>query len=58
MWTTKWNWQGKRNMKKHDLMFVLFPTIGIITGLYNTKTSFNISAVWLFFQIEVDIRYE
>jgi hypothetical protein len=58
MWKIKWDWEGKRNMKKHNIVFVLFPTIGLVTILYNTKVGYNISAIWLFFQIEVDIRYE
>ena len=45
-------------MKKHNITFVLLPTIGLVTELYNRKVRYNISAMWLFFQIEVDIRYE
>ncbi len=58
MWKIKIRFYGKGNMKKHDIQFTPTPAVGFATGLYNKRTKYAICFVWLFFQIEIVLRYK
>lgn len=60
MYKTKITSSGiKRNAsKKHQIRFVLLPTVGYLAALYNTKTEHTFSFLWLCFELNVEIRYE
>lgn len=58
MWKLRlWFW-GKKNMKKQNIMIAFLPTFGYLTGLYNHKTEYSICFMWLFFELEITLRYE
>lgn len=46
------------NTRKHNVMFVVIPTIGILTGLYNHKTKYILTFAWLYLEISLIIRHE
>ena len=45
-------------MKKHNIMFALLPTIGYLNALYNKKLEHSFNFLWLFFEIEIRLRWE
>jgi hypothetical protein len=50
---------GKENWKdKYMMVFVLLPTIGIITRQHNKRMSYSINLLWLFFGYELDLSWE
>lgn len=58
MWKISFNFSFKRNMKKHVMMFALIPTVVYLSGIYNRKTEHSINFVWLFFVLELTLKYE
>lgn len=58
MWKLKTIFNGRTNMKKQDVMFSLMPTLVYMTNLYNTKTSYTIAIVWLFFNLNFELTFE
>ena len=57
-WKCKFDFKAKSNLKKHDVMISLLPTIGIMTSLYNKRNEDNIVLMILFVQMQIAFRYE
>jgi len=58
MWKLRVLFWGRKNMKKHNIMFALLPTIGYLNALYNKKLEHSFNFLWLFFEIEIRLRWE
>jgi len=58
MWKIKVLFWGKKNMKRRNIMFSILPALGYLNGLYNKRTEHSICLLWLFFEIEITLRYE
>lgn len=58
MWKLSVHFTGKRNMMKQNITFTITPALGYLNGEYNNKTEHSISALWLFFEVEFNLRYE
>ena len=54
----KLEFRGRSNMKKYEIMFAVLPTVGLLTALYNHRNEYTIGFVWLFFQLDIILRYE
>ena len=57
MWKLSMEFEFKRNIKKQQVLFVPFPTIGFITGLHNHKTEYTIGFLWLFLSVNTTLKF-
>ena len=58
MWKVEYKVTGKRNFKKYDVSFALFPTVGYYTSLFNHRSKHTIIFLWLFFSLEIMVKYK
>lgn len=60
MYKVKTRLEAKENMKKNNLLFVLFPTIALSSDKHgeNYRRYYSASFAWLFFVFVIEIEDE
>lgn len=58
MWKIRVQFSGRENLRKNSVALAIIPTIAIMTRLFNKKTGYILAFVWLFFELDFELRWE
>ena len=58
MWKLNIDFYFLENLKKYETAFCLLPLIGYFTNLYNKKIAHGLTFGWLFFVVNIVIKFE